>query len=399
MYWALLKKWKHLNMRKAPNVNSDMDDEMKKKNKKRIVRLIVSAICFPFLCLIKVILSKYSMFEDYILGCLFETMNRIFYQNSIDNQLLYYRYNKATKITPQYNDSGIGVVLQGPIEHKNDFTVNTLKFYRKVYPKIELVLSTWEGDLTSVEKEALKKIDVKIIQNITPKYAGWGHINYQLLSSREGVRYLKNKGCKYVLKSRTDQIIRRCDFLKYFKLYVENIKPDDDKLNKRIVFLGCEFSHKYFPFHLCDYMTFGDVNDVFKMYDIPLQKDGLKYVKHQGLIEKIRKKIGKYELLDNVEDNIIFKKWMRVCEMHKTSEVYITKSFYDIYLDDGKYDDEMMKYQDFIKKYTIIIDDTEIMLYWPKYLRRMYQEKNYYSKTGSMDHIYWMRLLNEYKRV
>ena len=39
----------------------------------------------------------------------------------------------------------IGIVMQGPIYEEGNFTLETCKFYRSLYPNIPIVVSTWRG--------------------------------------------------------------------------------------------------------------------------------------------------------------------------------------------------------------------------------------------------------------
>lgn len=86
----------------------------------------------------------------------------------------------------------------------------------------------------------------------------------------QGVRYVKeNTPAKFVLKTRTDQRINLFSFLVYFKNLLETFPPKGDKLRERIIFLNSNMT-KSFPFYFNDYLSFGHVEDIFKLYAIPL---------------------------------------------------------------------------------------------------------------------------------
>jgi len=105
--------------------------------------------------------------------------------------------------------------MQGNIINKNNFTYETLKIYRKLFPKIILILST-RDDCSKDEINKLNKIDVEVVENTKPDYSGVSNINLQIKSTKNGLFKAKELGFKYCLKTRTDQRIYRHDFILYF---------------------------------------------------------------------------------------------------------------------------------------------------------------------------------------
>ena len=41
---------------------------------------------------------------------------------------------------------GVGLVVQGPIVNECDFTVETARLYKKIFPGLEIVVSTWDDE-------------------------------------------------------------------------------------------------------------------------------------------------------------------------------------------------------------------------------------------------------------
>ena len=97
------------------------------------------------------------------------------------------------------------IVVQGPIILDQDFTIETLKLYRKNFPDAIIILSTWPTTKKNIR--ILKKLDIKVLENLQPKNKGISNINLQIVSSRNGIHLAKKMGTKYVLKTRTDQRI------------------------------------------------------------------------------------------------------------------------------------------------------------------------------------------------
>ena len=78
-------------------------------------------------------------------------------------------------------------MLQGPVITTHDYTLETIKIYKKIFPKSHIILSTWQDENT----EYLKKInsdDCIIIQNKKPDFSGSSNINLQIASSNAGIK-------------------------------------------------------------------------------------------------------------------------------------------------------------------------------------------------------------------
>ena len=88
--------------------------------------------------------------------------------------------------------------MQGPIILEENLTLETLKFYKNIFPENQLILSTWKNEeIKSIEK--LKNLDIEVILNEKPSFAGIANINYQIVSTSSGIK-AKEMGYNYVLK-------------------------------------------------------------------------------------------------------------------------------------------------------------------------------------------------------
>lgn len=182
----------------------------------------------------------------------------------------------------------ISVVVQGAIDKEN--TPLCLKSIRKYLPNAEIILSTWEGsdvDGLDFDKLVLNKDPGAVL--CAPKFNYYNNINRQLLSSQNGIKECNRK---YAMKIRTDNILTKNSFLKYFNKFEK--RCDKFKLfEKRLIVLTL-FSRKFFgipnPFRICDWVTFGLTEDVKKYYlNIDLVKEpefSLYFQDHPELISK-----------------------------------------------------------------------------------------------------------------
>lgn len=182
----------------------------------------------------------------------------------------------------------ISVVVQGAIN--KELTPKCLKSIRKFLPDAEIILSTWEDSEVEgldYDKLVLNKDPGAVL--CSPKFNYYNNINRQLLSSQNG---LKECNRKYAMKIRTDNILTKSDFLKYFDKFPK--RCSQFKLFEKRLIVITLFSRKHFgipnPFRICDWVTFGLTSDVKKYYlNIDLVKEpefSLYFQNHPELISK-----------------------------------------------------------------------------------------------------------------
>lgn len=120
---------------------------------------------------------------------------------------------RQAHVVPPINDHAkIGIVIQGPIIPKK--TLEICIFYKKIYPQVRIVLSTWESEDTE-PFQGLRDERFAVIQSIKPDVSGPANINLQITSSIAGIEHLKDQGCTHILKTRTDILLGNSSFLNY----------------------------------------------------------------------------------------------------------------------------------------------------------------------------------------
>lgn len=162
----------------------------------------------------------------------------------------------------------VAIVLQGPILKKYDFTLETIRIYKKVYKGLTIIVSTWENE----EPIYLKKIreeGVEIVLNKKPAYNGPLNVNYQIVSAKNGVVRAKELGIPYVIKSRTDQRMYNKNILETLHSLTQYFPPSERSgQKKRMVFISN--MRKYQPYYLSDTFMFGDTDDVLQYWSVDL---------------------------------------------------------------------------------------------------------------------------------
>ena len=201
------------------------------------------------------------------------------------------------------------IVFQGKL-FKNKFfsTEYCIRKLFKIYPKLKIILSIWEGDHVS---EFVKK-NCKIVFNNDPgKVEGWANlkpnnVNRQIVSSFYGI---SNAETKYVLKLRTDCIVNVSKIIKLFSIY--NDENDDKVLISNLTTKNPDYAINTY-YHFCDWIYFGKKEQVIKFFDIPLY-DKLDYKNFKFLVAPEQhitfnwlKNIGVILSLEDI--NVIFNK-------------------------------------------------------------------------------------------
>lgn len=156
---------------------------------------------------------------------------------------------------------GYAIVMQGPMVTKYNFTLETLRLYKKHFAGAILILSTWKGEdeatLLSIRKEG-----VTIILNDTVEYAGPRNINLQIRSAAAGILEARRQNAEYVMKTRTDQRMYNPNVAEYFFNLMNAFHCSVGfKQSKRII--GIAFGRaKYKLYHFSDTLMFGTLQDM-----------------------------------------------------------------------------------------------------------------------------------------
>lgn len=258
----------------------------------------------------------------------------------------------------------IAIVLQGAVLNVDDFTLETCKLYKKNFPECILILSTWEGDKIAKEQEYLE-LGVVIVKSTKPKHTGIGNINLQVKSTNAGILKAKELGAKYVLKCRSDQRFYRNNFLQYLLSQI-SLYPIIDannvlQQNERLVVLQSVVGASLFiPFHICDFMYFGKIDDVQRLFNFPEQN--LSETKEERT-EREKSFLGNISILD--------------FHRRQAPEIMLMENYLQ-----GKIEGEnilsISNYWSFLRDYVVVVSQDSMGFLWGKEGR--------YNSLNSIDH-------------
>lgn len=258
------------------------------------------------------------------------------YSNAVSQQI----------IKTDTNPGELAIVLQGLPEQENDFTLETIRIYKKIFPGAILIVSTWD----SVEKEVLEQYNregCEIVVNRSFAPCGYGNVNYQICTTLAGIRKAKELGAKYTIKNRSDQRIYKPFAFEYLKSLLE-VFPVNSKIipqSGRIVTIPSGWGQMFNPLYFQDFFYFGYTEDLINLFEIP------------------------YDTRDIASSSNYLKETFKPCshgQMCETliPEIYIIRKFLEKY---QNVEATVFETWNLLKTLFIVIDDDDLNLYWPKY--------------------------------
>lgn len=213
------------------------------------------------------------------------------------------------------DEKQISILVHGPIEDKRQLTKKVLEKIRKLFPNSPIILSTWENsNLKGIEydKLVLNKDPGAEYFNALPDatdskkhkghkefyigekfyciYPKKNNVNRMLTTIKNGLEQVETE---YVLKIRTDILLKNKKFLNYwdkYKKYDEKYKIFKHRILNNAIY--AQLAHvmksgiQFLPFHMSDWIHFGYTEDVKLLFSCPLQSDESAYYYWNNRIRK-----------------------------------------------------------------------------------------------------------------
>ncbi len=297
--------------------------------------------------------------------------------------------------------SNCGIVFQGPKCKEDNFTINTILLYRTIYPDIKIVFSTWKGELATDEKLLLKESNCIYIENESCPTEDKGkgrkpaHLNNQLKSSLTGVRYLKENGVEYILKIRSDLRIYKYDMIPYFYNLLALYPSQSDIQKKRFLVVSFTNNLIYCPFHMSDFIWFGSIEDIERLYSIPSRTDQeLTYIRNYSDID----------LADHSRKFLVLREraYNRNNDFSWIEELNIDYKFYYLFHEEAYIIYTFLKnnggleksinpigaYWEFLKKSVIVVNEEDLGVYWTKYGYSLLKRSPLYTNSQLINSIW-----------
>lgn len=160
--------------------------------------------------------------------------------------------------------------MQGQLLLKNNFTLETILIYKKIFPpKTVFIVSTWnDSDKKTIDQ--LHASGVQVVLNQRPEVGGIGNINLQIISTQNGILEARKHGVTYILKTRTDIRMYATNTAEYL-VSMCNLFPVNTAFlqEKRIVAFSVN-TYKYRPYSISDLTLFGTANDIENYFAVDM---------------------------------------------------------------------------------------------------------------------------------
>ena len=296
--------------------------------------------------------------------------------------------------------AGYAIILQGPVRAEENFTVETIKYYKRCYPGVTVIVSTWTGSDTAAKAEA-EKLGAVWIESEPPEARGAWNVNMQLDSSLAGMKKAKALGCRYAMKTRTDQRIYANDVLQYFRELQEIFPSGDPELMpQRLVYISRDASYRYMPFSLGDLVVFGETDEMVKLYSIKRDCRPNDF----GAVHREEVRQFSFEIQTELEARCNSSPYKLIPDFEERfynlmiSEIWISLQFFSENICPVRRGDDLMDaYYTYLKKYAVVADVEKVLFYFPKYARTARRGFNEFTAPGKMDFKKWMDIYLHYQ--
>ncbi|PKB53214.1 hypothetical protein CRH03_22190 [Clostridium sp. HMb25] len=248
----------------------------------------------------------------------------------------------------------IAIILQGPPDYKDNFTFETIKMYRKLFPESVLILSTWKN-VSNEYISSIKKLDCVVVLNEQPPYTGIGNVNLQVLSTLSGLKKAKELGCAFAMKTRTDQRIYKASTCSFLLGLIRTFPSECEDQQGRIVVLQGSTGCMFIPYYIADFFYFGMIDDMLKLFSRKLSDKQF----------SDRKEMDKFDM-ELAEKYPIGQALHYCAPQNFIMESYAKQIGFSI-------DGSVKQYWDFVKKSLICISVSQIDLFWRKYSLNIFE--------------------------
>lgn len=243
----------------------------------------------------------------------------------------------------------IAIVIQGAIVKRNDFTLNTVKLYKKHFSNAIIIVTTWE-DEAAADLKKIALAGAEIVVSTKPTFSGFNNINYQIITTAAGVNHAIAKGCTYIYKTRADQRMYAPNINEYLVALLQKFSVKDNTLQLgRLIALSLN-TFKYRVYGISDMFMFGYASDMEKYWNCELDTRNLTITDFYGM--------STFDFAKN-----------RTCEVYLFTN-YLNKLGI-------AYDWTLENSFQLIADYFIVIDKESVDLFWPKYTRKEYRWISY----------------------
>ncbi len=261
----------------------------------------------------------------------------------------------------------MAVVVQGPIISNNDFTLNSVKLYYRLFPQSRIFVSTWENTPLSCIDE-FRAAGAEVIINKMPVISGVLNVNYQIESTRSGIIAAVKDGFDYVLKTRSDQRLHALGLETALPAILKAFPSVTGKACGRIL-VSSNDTRLFIPYHLSDQIQFGFAKDMLFFWSAPI---------------------------DNRSRNINYNASIReLVNERSIAEIYLTSSYIERM--GTLFEFTLESWWNMLERFFCVLDGSIFDCHWPKYHHLIeYRGRNYFQPTTGelVTYMIWLQIFH-----
>lgn len=259
------------------------------------------------------------------------------------------------------------IVMQGPIKKEDDFTLETIRLYKRLYPDCILVLSTWRNEEAYLAQFYDEQITICLSE--PPMHSGALNCSYQAVNSYAGIAKAAKMGCERICKTRTDQRFYLPDLFTYLEDMLDTFPLRIQTIQKERLISISYTTLSNRPYHVCDMFLYGEAADVLRYFPGKVDDRDWEPIHWTSNIEYSKLRAG---------------------------EVWFTANYIESLGYDLKWTVEDSDY--YLRELFLILDTTLIDLYWAKYSDNEHSERIYNDDTYQNQRIVtFFNWLNSYR--
>ena len=269
--------------------------------------------------------------------------------------------------------SNVAIMMRGQVVTIDNFTKNTLKFYRLHFPNAPIYLSTWDYCIDQDFFLFAQNYKVNLVLSKFKKpITGYKFDNSQITVNVKGLKSISEDNIKYSLSTRTDQRFYSKNILLHLKNILSHYpykkKSIYDKQINRLVAMSFD-TFIYRLYGLGDQFLFGLTEDVLNYWNS--EKDSRIF----------------NESFENKSMSL------RSLSKLRVSEVYFMTEFLKRNGHDLKWN--LKDYLEVLKERFIIVDSQSLDFFWPKYSFFEERHKDFEDiRYKEVSHLDWLLIKN-----
>lgn len=161
------------------------------------------------------------------------------------------------------------LVVQGPLIHEEEFTLESVRLYRRNHAGTTVIVTTWT-DSDPYYLDQIRATGAEVVLSDKPLKPGMWNVNYQIVSTRAGVARARALGAAYVLKTRSDQRLHAHNLGHSLQSLLGAFPVGTPGAQRARIAFASFGTRAFIPYHLSDQVVGGTLEDMELYWSAPL---------------------------------------------------------------------------------------------------------------------------------